>query len=113
MKNKENYLERRPVRPDNLEWTVGEDELVTIQIENKGFFNRVAQKILKKPKISYIHLDETGSLIWKYIDGKRNILEITNFVNNSFGDEFDPSYQRTAKYFQILESYGFIQWNEQ
>ena len=33
----------------------------------------MAQKLLKKPKISYIHLDERGSFIWLKIDGEKMV----------------------------------------
>ena len=48
-KKNENYLERIPKRPDKYEYSVGEDGIVTLQIENKGVFNTIAQKLFKKP----------------------------------------------------------------
>ena len=77
MKNKklsENYLKRIPVKSEKLGWKKDENGIVTLEIENTGVFNRIFQKLLKKPKISYIHLDETGSFIWPLIDGKKNII---------------------------------------
>ena len=68
-KKEENYLERRPVRPEHIKWSADEEGIVTLDIENKGFFNRVAQKLFKKPKVSHIHLDKVGSYIWPLIDG--------------------------------------------
>lgn len=107
---KENYLERIPKRPDKYEYTVGKDGIVTLHIENKGVFNKIAQKLLKKPKISYVHLDEMGSFIWPIMDGKMNITEIGKLVDEKFGEEAHPLYERLAKYFQILDSYGFVEW---
>ena len=46
-KTGENYLERVPVRGD-FKWSADDENKVTIEIENKGFFNRIAQKIFKK-----------------------------------------------------------------
>ena len=46
MKKKENYLERKPQRCDDISWSK-EGEIVTLAIENKGFMNRVFQKLLK------------------------------------------------------------------
>ncbi len=116
MKNKnvisKNYLEKCPVISESISWTLGDDGLVTINIENKGIFNRMAQKLLKKPKTSYVHLDEFGSYIWQLIDGKRNILEIGELFLEKFGDEAQPLYERLAKYFHILDSYSFIKWND-
>lgn len=108
----ENYLERIPVRPEGIEWTTGEDGLVTLSVENKGIFNRIAQKLLKKPKISYIHLDENGSFVWPRIDGKRDIIAIGKLVEAHFGEKANPLYERLATYFQILESYNFIEWKD-
>ena len=62
-----NYLEKRPIIPDTIGWSLEEDGLVTISIENKGVWNRIFQKLLKKPKTSYVHLDEFGSHIWQNV----------------------------------------------
>ena len=107
---KENYLERIPKRPDKFDFTVDEEGIVTLNIENKGVFNRIAQKLLKKPKVSYIHLDEMGSFIWPLMDGEKDITAIGKFVEEKFGEEANPLYERLAKYFQILDSYGFVEW---
>ena len=108
----ENYLERVPVRAD-IKWSKDDEGKVTLEIENKGFFNLVAQKLFKKPKISYVHLDETGSFVWPVIDGKLSIIEIGKLVEEEFGEKANPLYERLATYFRILDSYGFIKWNKE
>ena len=113
MKNKVNtvnYLEKTPQRPENIGWKTGEDGLVTLEIENKGTVNKIAQKLFKKPKISYIHLDENGSFVWQIMDGEKNIVELGKEVEAKFGEKANPLYERLAKYFQILDSYGFVKW---
>ena len=109
--SKENYLERIPSRAEHFKWTADESGVITFQIENKGAFNRIAQKFFKKPRISYVHLDEMGSFIWPLIDGEKSILQIGGYVEKHFGEKANPLYERLAKYFQILDSYGFIKWN--
>lgn len=106
----DNYLLRVPVRPAHMEWFADEEGLVTLDIENKGLVNRMLQKMLQKPKVSHIHLDEMGSFIWPLIDGEKNIIELGKLVEDEFGGKADPLYERLAKYFQILESYCFIEW---
>ena len=106
----ENYLERCPIRKAGIEWSMDDNKMVTLYIENKGVFNTLAQKFLKKPKVSYVHLDETGSFIWPLIDGKKNIAELGKDVEKHFGDKANPLYERLAKYFQILDSYHFVEW---
>lgn len=109
MKNKENYLEKIPQKNPKINWSVN-GEGVTLEIENRGAFNRIAQKLFKKPKISYIHLDEMGSFIWPLIDGKTDIIALGEKVKEHFGDKAEPLYERLSKYIKILESYGFIKF---
>lgn len=104
----ENYLDRRPIRHPDINWSEDGQGIVTLEIENTGFFNRIAQKFFKKPKISYIHLDENGSFIWPILDGEKTILDIGKSVDEKFGEAAHPLYERLAKFFQILESYNFI-----
>ena len=108
----ENYLERCPMRADYIVWSADEEGKVSLQIENKGVFNKIAQTLLKKPKVSYVHLDEMGSFIWPLLDGQKTILELGEEVEKEFGEKAQPLYERLAKYFQILESYGFVEWGE-
>lgn len=103
-----NFLDKIPTRNPDIGYTVDEKGVITLEIENKGLFNRIAQKVFKKPKISYIHLDEMGSFIWPIINGEKSISEIGEAVDEHFGEKARPLYERLAKYFQILESYGFV-----
>lgn len=104
----ENFLDRIPIQTDEIDWTTDENGIVTLEIENKGFVNRIAQKLLKKPKISYIHLDEMGSFIWPILDGQKSVFELGKEVEEHFGENAQPLYERLIKYLKILESYGFI-----
>lgn len=113
MQNKQtdNYLNLKPLRNEKFSWSV-DNEQVTLEIENKGVWNRLFQKILKKPRISFVHLDEMGSFIWPLLDGEKTIMEIAKAVENRFGEKAKPLYERLIKYFQILESYNFIYLNK-
>lgn len=108
MKNKkENLLEKIPVRVIE-DWTQDDEGIVTLNIHNKGVFNKIAQTLFKKPKISYVHLDEMGSFIWPILDGETNIIDLGKAVEEHFGEKANPLYERLAKYIKILESYGFV-----
>ena len=106
----ENYLERKPARPEGISWSADENGIVTLDIENTGAFNRIAQKLLKKPKVTHIHLDEIGSFVWPLLDGEKNIIELGKEVEKHFGEKANPLYEHLAKYFQILDSYHFVEW---
>lgn len=113
MKNnkEQNLLDFVPIRKIER-FTTDDNGVITLEIENKGFYNRIAQKLFKKPKITYIHLDEMGSFVWPLIDGERNITEIGVFVKEHFGDKAEPLYPRLAQYFKILEGYEFVEYKK-
>ncbi len=113
MKNKrqENFLELTPKRNPEVNFTTDEKGIVTLEIQNKGVFNLIAQKLFKKPKISYIHLEEMGSFVWSIIDGESDIIALGKKVEEHFGESANPLYERLSKYIKILESYGFIKLN--
>lgn len=111
MKNKkksENYLLKVPSKNPSFLFSQDENGIVTLEIENKGAMNRVFQRLFKKPKISYIHLDEMGSFIWLLIDGEKDIIKIGEEVKEHFKEKAEPLYERLSKYIKILESYSFI-----
>ena len=104
----ENYLEKIPARKEGLNWSKDENGMVTLEMENKGAVNKVAQFLFRKPKISYIHLEEFGSFIWPIIDGKKTIFEIGKEVEEHFGEKAYPLYERISTYFSMLERYEFV-----
>lgn len=108
----ENYLDRVPLKKESVGWSKDDKGNVTIEIENKGAFNRIAQKLFKKPEISYIHLDDNGSFVWLQIDGKTDITNIGKRVDEHFGEKAQPLYERLVKFFEILVNYGFVTWKE-
>ena len=107
-----NYLDKIPVHPEGIPWSKDENGIVTLEIENKGFYNKIAQKFFKRPKVSYIHLDKTGSFVWPLIDGKKSISDLAADVDAEFGEEAHPLYERLAQFFRVLDSYNFISWVE-
>ena len=111
-KKPENYLEKIPRHKDTLSWSQDENGIVTLEMQNKGAANRIAQLLLKKPKISYIHLEEFGSFVWLAIDGKRDITAIGKLVREHFGEKAEPLYERLSTYIKTLHSNGFIDFNK-
>ncbi len=104
----ENYLDNIPVRQENLRWDADEKGMVTLYVHNTGLMKRITQKLFKKPEYTQVHLDENGSFIWPLIDGDKSIIELGKDVKERFGEKAEPLYPRLAKFFQILESYGFV-----
>lgn len=104
----ENYVEKIPVHNEEIKWSVEDDGLVTLHMENKGIANKIAQKLIKKPKVSHIHLDEMGSFIWLQIDGEKTVFDIGKPVEEHFGEKALPLYERLSMFIRTLETNGFV-----
>lgn len=104
----ENFLEFIPLRNEQNSWKIKKNGRVEIAMENKGIFNKIAQLLFKKPKVSYIELDEFGSFIWQQIDGKRDVYAIGEKVKAKFGDKAEPLYTRLCTYIKTLRNHKFI-----
>lgn len=107
MKEKKNYIDNIP-RINDMKWEVLEDGIVEITVENTGFYNKVAQRLFKKPRYSFIKLDEYGSFVWQQIDGKKSIYEIGKELGNKHKGASGQLYERLSKYFGILERNKYI-----
>lgn len=105
---KENYLDYIPKHNSLYTWDKTEDGLVTIKVHNRGLFHKIAQIFFKKPKYSYIHLEEFGSFIWEQIDGVKTVYEIGQAVKDHFGQKAEPLYERLSKYMVTLRNNGYI-----
>lgn len=106
-----NFLDKKPTIKPGLAWQKDQDGTVVIQQENTGFTNRLFQLLFHKPKISHIHLDETGSFIWPLIDGEHDVFLIGEAVKSRFGDKAEPIYERLIQYLNTLEANGFVDLN--
>ncbi len=105
----DNFLDYIPVRNPKYDWDEDAEGMVTVYVENRGFFNRAAQMLLHKPRVSQIHLEQMGSYIWSLIDGKRTVFEIGKLVGEHFGEAAEPLYPRLSEYFRMLRNCSFVE----
>lgn len=108
MKEKKNYLDYVPCCNPLYTWDADEKGIVTVHVVNKGFYNWLAQKLFKRPRISHIKLDEFGSFVWQQMDGTRTIFDISELVRERFGKEAEPVVERLVQYFKILYQNKFV-----
>lgn len=111
-KQPKNYLDLIPVRAEGLAWIRDDEDIVVLEVENTGIFNRIAQKLFKRPKVTKVHMEQFGSFLWPLINGERTVKELADLLKERFGEEAEPLYPRVAKYMQIMESYHFISLSE-
>lgn len=106
-REKENYLDRIP-KINDKKWELDDEGYVEVTVENTGFYNTIAQKFFKKPRFSFIKLDQYGSCVWQQIDGKKTIYEIGQILKSAHKGAANQLYERLASYFRILESNGYV-----
>lgn len=103
-----NYLEYIPSPNPRYPWEMDEDGNVVILMEHTGLFHKMTQLLLRKPKVSHIHLDDMGSYIWKQMDGKNRVYDIAMLVKEEYGENAEPLYNRLVQHMRNLENNGFI-----
>ena len=82
-----NYLDLIPQRAETLRWHTDEATgLITLEVENTGVFNTIAQKVFHKPRTTQVHLDETGSYLWPLIDGQKTVAQLADCMKQQFPD---------------------------
>lgn len=104
----DNYLDYIPKCNVLFPYKKNANGRIEIEVLNRGFFNRIAQVFFKRPKYSYIELDEFGSFAWEQIDGRRSIYDICLLIGEQFGEKAEPLFERAASFFGILRKNTFI-----
>lgn len=107
---KQNLLDFIPKHNSLISYTVDKKGIVTLEVKNRGFYNRVAQIFFKRPKVSFITLEEFGSFIWQQIDGEKTVMEIADKVKEEFGQKAEPLYERLGQYMTTLRRCDYILW---
>ena len=108
-----NYMDSIFVHKPTLQWHTTENEskkqIVVLDVENTGFFNKIAQKFFHRPKVSHIWLDEYGSTLWQLLDGKNSVFDVVNLMKEKFPSETDKMLNRVISFFHTLQVNKFIQ----
>ena len=85
------------------------DGIITVLIEWKGFYHKIAQKLFRRPRVSDIRLDELGSFVWNAVDGKKDVHQISKELEQQFPKMGKP-VPRLIKYLEILHDNHLIYW---
>ena len=102
-----NYLDMVFIHAEDLAWRE-DDNLVILDLENKGFFNSIAQMFFGQPKVSHISLDKYGSILWSLLDGTNTVLDVVNIMKERFSPEDDKMLNRVVTFFHTLQVNKYI-----
>ena len=95
------------------EWTCGDDGRVTLVVPR--FKQEWLLKLIRRLKRSEtvkVHLDETGSRVWREIDGKRSIEEIGKSLDAKEDETVQQRYERLSAFMMILHRNQFVAFRE-
>ena len=108
-KDSKNYLDFVPEKNPEIEYEADEDGIITVLIEWKVFYHKIAQKLFRRPRVSDIRLDELGSFVWNAVDGKKDVHQISKELEQQFPKMGKP-VPRLIKYLEILHDNHLIYW---
>ena len=108
-KDSKNYLDFVPEKNPEIEYEADEDGIITVLIEWKGFYHKIAQQLFRRPRVSDIRLDELGSFVWNAVDGKKDVHQISKELEQQFPKMGKP-VPRLIKYLEILHDNHLIYW---
>lgn len=108
-KNQRNYLDFVPIKNPDIEYQTGDNGKVTVFIEWKGFYHRIAQKFFHRPRASDIQLDDYGSFVWLAIDDNKDVHQLSKELDARFPN-MEKSLSRLIKFLEILRDNHLIRW---
>ena len=108
-KNQRNYLDFVPIKNPDIEYQTDDGGQVTLFIEWKGFYHRIAQKFFHRPRVSDIQLDDYGSFVWLSIDDAKNVHQLSKELDARF-PKMEKSLSRLIKFLEILRDNHLIRW---
>ena len=108
-KQSKNYLDYIPVKNPEIEYHTDEKGIVTVEIEWKGFYHRIAQRFFHRPRVSDIRLDGYGSFVWLSIDDTMNVHQLSKVLNAKYPG-MEKSLSRLIKFLEILRDNRMIHW---
>ena len=103
-----NYMDLVFTKNAEIQWRVKENNMVEVDMENKGFFNSIAQKFFHRPRVSHIALDKYGTTLWLALDGTATVNDVLNKMNEEFPEETDKMLNRVVQFLTTLETWKFI-----
>ena len=100
-----NFLDMVPVRMKGI----GKNKeflLVPIYETRRG---ECIAKLIKLRTRRRIKLDDYGWMVWKLIDGRRDIRKIGKILKQRYGNDVEPLYPRISKFMAYLQTLKLIE----
>ncbi|MBN1981451.1 MAG: PqqD family protein [Chitinivibrionales bacterium] len=97
-----------PILPSNVRVIRHESKLITLEQTRRAWFANIFIFMFNLPKKLTVDLDLMGSRVVELIDGKNNILQISQILSQEDNQTVDSIYQRVIDFLRILKSNFYI-----
>lgn len=81
---------------------------ILLPVYETGRGARIAGKLGLKTERK-VKLDDYGMLVWKLIDGKRDVRKIGQLLKQRYGKDVEPLYPRLSKFLAYLQNLKAIE----
>lgn len=108
-KHSKNYMDYVPVKNPEIRYQTDSKGIVTVEIEWKGFYHRIAQRFFHRPRVSDIRLDTYGSYVWLMIDDVSDVHQLSKKLSGKFPD-MENALSRLVRFLEILHDNHLIRW---
>lgn len=111
MKTNEDVLNIVYKKNPDLEYEVSSEGVVTILEAQNHWIQRAFRKIgFRIPKYKKTELDKFGSFIFQQVDGINTVQTIGEMVEEHFGEESHPLYERLLLFLNYIDvQCGYIE----
>lgn len=107
----QNYMDFIVVKNPEIEYETNDKGQVTVMIEWRGFYHRIAQRFFKRPKVSAIKLDDYGSFLWQSINDQKTVHQLSLDLQSQFPKMEEP-LARLIRFLEILKDHHLIELKE-
>ena len=94
-----------------IEYETNDKGQVTVMIEWRGFYHRIAQRFFKRPKVSAIKLDDYGSFLWQSINDQKTVHQLSLDLQSQF-PKMEKPLARLIRFLEILKDHHLIELKE-
>ncbi len=102
-----NLLEVAPARSARWEEVDGRVVVERPAVAGRGP-KALLERLLRALSARRIRLDETGSFVWRQLDGRRTVAEIAERMRERFGDRVEPAEERLGRLIRLLRQENLV-----
>jgi len=113
VKKDQNFMLLIPYHNERISSRKTEDGSIQLKFTRKGFLFKILKIIFHNiPKNITLDLDEIGSAVWEFCDGKNTVYDISLKLSKKYGQKVEPLYPRLIKYLKILKENDLIKFKD-